>query len=80
MTVVDVSGRIVIGEGSSLIREALRVVIDLVPDAEEAAAAKTRADKRAWLAERGYRIIAMPVSEIESDMAASLARIDRAIS
>jgi len=57
----------------------LRVVIDLVPDAEEAAAAKTRADKRAWLAERGYRIIAMPVSEIESDMAASLARIDRAI-
>ena len=57
----------------------LRVVLDLVPTGEEAAAAKARADKRGWLAERGYRIIPVPASEIEADMAASLERIDQAI-
>ena len=57
----------------------LRVVLDLVPTGEEAAAAKARADKRGWLAERGYRIITVPASEIEADMAASLERIDQAI-
>ena len=57
----------------------LRVVIDLVPAAEEAAAARTRAGRRAWLAERGYTIVEIPAVEIESDIGASLARIDRAI-
>jgi tRNA/rRNA methyltransferase len=57
----------------------LRVVLDLVPTGEEAAAAKARADKRGWLAERGYRIIPVPASEIEADIAASLERIDQAI-
>ena len=57
----------------------LRVVIDLVPAAEEAAAARTRAGRRAWLVERGYTIIEIPAMEIESDIGASLARIDRAI-
>ena len=38
----------------------LRTVIDLVPAQEnESAAAKARADKHAWLTERGYRV--MPV-------------------
>jgi tRNA/rRNA methyltransferase len=57
----------------------LRVVLDLVPTGEEAAGAKARADKRGWLAERGYRIISVPASEIEADIAASLERIDQAI-
>ena len=57
----------------------LRVVIDLVPAAEEAAAARTRAGRRAWLVERGYTIVEIPAVEIESDIGASLARIDRAI-
>ncbi len=57
----------------------LRVVIDLVPAAEEAAAARTRAGRRAWLVERGYTIVEIPAMEIESDIGASLARIDRAI-
>ena len=55
----------------------LRVVIDLVPAAEEAAAARTRAGRRAWLVERGYTIVEIPAVEIESDIGASLARIDR---
>src|SRR6266700_637913 len=43
----------------------LRVVIDVVPGEESEAAARTRADKRAWLEERGYRVIAVPVGDIE---------------
>jgi tRNA/rRNA methyltransferase len=57
----------------------LRVVIDLVPAGEEAAAAKTRTGRRAWLAERGYSVVEVHAVEIESDMMASLARIDAAI-
>jgi len=57
----------------------LRVVIDLVPAGEEPAAAKARADKYAWLAERGYTIVRVPAAEIESDMAAALSRIDEAL-
>jgi tRNA/rRNA methyltransferase len=58
---------------------ALRVVIDLVPAAEEPAAAKTRTDKYAWLTERGYTIVKLSATEIETDMAASLARLDSAL-
>jgi tRNA/rRNA methyltransferase len=55
----------------------LRTVIDLVPADEEAAAADARAKKRAWLAERGYNIVAVQVSQIEEEAAAVLERIDR---
>jgi tRNA/rRNA methyltransferase len=57
----------------------LRVVVDLVPAAEEPAAAKTRADKYAWLTERGYTIVTLSAVEIETDTAASLARLDSAL-
>jgi tRNA/rRNA methyltransferase len=50
-----------------------------VPAVEAAAAAKTRAGKRAWLAERGYRIVEVPAAEVEKDMVETLARIDAAI-
>ncbi len=58
----------------------LRVVIDLVPDGESGAAAKSRADKRAWLAERGYRVIALKAIEVEADVHAVLDRVHAAIS
>jgi tRNA/rRNA methyltransferase len=57
----------------------LRLVIDLVPADESEAAAKTRADKRAWLTERDYAVIEVLATDVESDMAASLERIGRAI-
>jgi tRNA/rRNA methyltransferase len=57
----------------------LRLVIDVVPAGETSAAAKTRADKHAWLAEHGYAVIELLASTIESDMAAALERIDQAI-
>ena len=57
----------------------LRLVIDLVPADETEAAAKTRAEKRAWLAAHDYVVVEVLASDIESDMAASLARIESAI-
>lgn len=57
----------------------LRLVIDIRPRHESAAAAKARAEKYAWLCTRRYRVVALPVSEVESDIAAALERLRRAI-
>jgi tRNA/rRNA methyltransferase len=57
----------------------LRLVIEVVPPDESAAAAKARADKYAWLKERDYRILDVPARAIETDMAGMLERIVRAI-
>jgi tRNA/rRNA methyltransferase len=57
----------------------LRVVVDLVPAGEAPVAAKARADKYAWLTERGYTIVRVRAAEIETDIAAALSRIDEAI-
>ena len=54
---------------TDLVSFPLRVVIDLVPAGESEAAAKTRADKQAWLAERGYRVVPLRLAEIEADVA-----------
>jgi tRNA/rRNA methyltransferase len=53
----------------------LHVVIDLTPADESAAAAKTRADKRAWLAKRGYRVIEVGAEDIAADVALVLDRL-----
>ena len=58
----------------------LRLVIDLIPHEENAAAAAARVQKRAWLAERGYRIVQIETAEAEADLAAVLDRLARAIS
>jgi tRNA/rRNA methyltransferase len=55
----------------------LRLVIDLVPADESAAAAKSRADKRAWLHERDYVVTEVKAGEVESDLAGVLDRLDR---
>jgi tRNA/rRNA methyltransferase len=46
----------------------LRVVIDVLPAQESDVAAKARNDKRAWLIERGYRVLAVDASAIETDL------------
>ncbi len=50
----------------------LKYVIDLVPAAETEAAAAMRADKRAYLLERGYRVSEVPADEVERDAAGML--------
>jgi tRNA/rRNA methyltransferase len=53
---------------TDLVSFPLRLVVELVPAKEGKDAAKTRAARRAWLAERGYRIFAAAMSEVETDV------------
>ncbi len=53
----------------------LRVVIDVKPAAEEKAAAATRADKRAWLAARGYGVVEIAARDIEAEIDGTLDRL-----
>ncbi len=57
----------------------LRLVIDVIPAKESEAAAQARADKHAWLKERGYQVMALPSRAIDADIAASLEGINLAI-
>ncbi len=56
-----------------------RLVIDLVPPDESAAAARTRAKKIAWLNEHNYKVLGIFARDVESDMATTLDRIAAAI-
>jgi len=58
---------------------ALRVVIDLVPTHESEPAAKARTDKRTWLIERGYRVLAVEASAVEADLPQVLDRLEQAV-
>jgi tRNA/rRNA methyltransferase len=57
----------------------LRLVLDLVPRDESAEAANMRADRRAWLAERGYRVIEVAAAQVERDVGNVLDNLDRRI-
>jgi tRNA/rRNA methyltransferase len=53
----------------------LKCVIDLVPEAETEAAIRAREQKRAWLEERGYRVIAVTAADVERDVAEVLEKL-----
>jgi tRNA/rRNA methyltransferase len=57
----------------------LRVVIDVAPAGEQPTGVKARADKHAWLAARGYRVIEISAADVEADIAGSLRHIAEAI-
>ena len=57
----------------------LRLVIEIVPPDESAAAAKNRAEKNAWLNDHDYSVLGIFASDVESDMATTLDRIAAAI-
>jgi tRNA/rRNA methyltransferase len=57
----------------------LRMVIDLIPADEDADAAKARAARNIWLAERDYRIFDVNAAEVERDAASVLDRLADAI-
>jgi tRNA/rRNA methyltransferase len=50
----------------------LRAVIELMPADESAEAAKARAERRAWLAERDYRVLGVTMAAVDADVAAVL--------
>ncbi len=58
----------------------LRCVIDLVPAEESAEAARHRADKRAYLQARDYRVVEVGVDAIDSDLAGALEHLAAVIS
>jgi tRNA/rRNA methyltransferase len=57
----------------------LRVVLDLVPEEESAEASAARTAKRAWLAERGYRVIEIRAAAAERDVGKLLDELAAAI-
>jgi tRNA/rRNA methyltransferase len=57
----------------------LKVVLDLLPARESAAAVSLRAKKHAWLAERDYRVIEIAEADLEADTAALLDQLAAAI-
>jgi tRNA/rRNA methyltransferase len=65
---------------TDLVSFSLRFVIDIAPAEESEAARKARGDKRAWLLDRGYRVIEILAGEIEADIEGALDRIEQSIS
>ena len=51
-----------------------------MPAHESTAAAKARAERRAWLSERGYRVLDVDASAIEVDLAHVLDLLAEAMS
>jgi tRNA/rRNA methyltransferase len=64
---------------TDLVSFPLRVVIDVLPTEETAAAAAIRARRRAWLSKRGYRIIDVAELDIAADVARVLDQLSNAI-
>ena len=64
---------------TDLVAFPLRMVVDLVPEDESEAAARQRAEKRAWLLARGYRVIEVRAGEVQADVARVLDRLVAAI-
>ena len=57
----------------------LRLVIELVPANESELAIKARSDRRAWLIERGYRVLDVAAYAVAADLPSVLDRLAKAI-
>ena len=57
-----------------------RIAIELINPDESDTIARDRAMRRAWLEERGYRVIEMTVAAVEGDLAAELERLQASVS
>ncbi|HEX5516825.1 MAG TPA: DUF559 domain-containing protein, partial [Pseudolabrys sp.] len=53
----------------------LKCVIDLMPAGETGDAARTRAERRAYLTERGYKVCEVKVAEVEKNAGKVLDRL-----
>jgi len=64
---------------ADLVSFPLRLVVDLVPEEEAPAVAKERAERRAWLFERGYHVVTVTETDVARDAAAVLDHLDARI-
>jgi tRNA/rRNA methyltransferase len=60
---------------ADLVSIPLRLVIDIVPADESTEAAQTRAQKRAWMSARDYRILECAAGDVVADVSAVLDRL-----
>jgi tRNA/rRNA methyltransferase len=60
---------------ADLVSFPLRAVIDILPASESAEAADSRRRRRAWLAERDYRVLEVAACDIDADPVAVLNRL-----
>jgi tRNA/rRNA methyltransferase len=58
----------------------LRLVVELVPESETEEAARTRAERRAWMAERNYSVIELRAADVEANLGRALDRLAAAVS
>jgi len=58
----------------------LRLVVELVAADESAEAVRARAERQAWLVERGYRIFSAAMSDVEADVSQVLDALSDAVS
>jgi len=58
----------------------LKAVIELIPPQETDTAVAARAERRAWLTERGYRVIDVSMADVESDIGAVLNSVAASLS
>jgi tRNA/rRNA methyltransferase len=56
-----------------------RTAIELVNPEETETIVKDRASRQEWLEQRGYRVIRMPVADVERDLAGELNRLEAGI-
>jgi tRNA/rRNA methyltransferase len=56
-----------------------RIAIELINPDETAIIVTDRATRQAWLAARGYRVVSMPVADVEGNLAAELDRLEAAL-
>ncbi len=64
---------------ADLVSFPLRLVIDLAPETEGAAAVEERAERRAWLVERGYEVVPVAAGDVRQDVVAVLDALDRTV-
>src|SRR5947207_3025415 len=57
----------------------LRLVIDLLPGQENESARRARAERRAWLIARGYRVLEVEAGAVAADLAQVLDRLAQQI-
>jgi tRNA/rRNA methyltransferase len=62
---------------ADLVSFPLKLVIDIVPEAESQEAAAARRKKREWLEQREYRVLILSAHDVEVDVAAALALLEK---
>ena len=53
----------------------LRMAIELVPASESEEAVKLREERVSYLRERGYRVVELPIAEVEADVGHAIERV-----